>query len=113
MYLLFFGELKRLLSGFKDANIQPVSYASGTNEDGTVKIDWEILESSIEFKNDPSANIDGIPDDFGCVTAGFRGIYVSLRGHYSSFSHWKYFSTRRRSKNTSRARTWDRWRYWS
>ncbi len=78
IYIIFRGT-KKIVEWFKDANIQPVSYACGMNENGKVNISWQILEDSIDFANDTSTNIDRISDDFGLVIAGFRGIYVSLR----------------------------------
>lgn len=85
IYIVFRGT-KKIVEWFKDANIQLISYRDGTikNEDNTIEdkkidINWDILENPIEFKsNDISANIPA-KNDFGYVTAGFRGIYVSLR----------------------------------
>jgi hypothetical protein len=79
VYIVFRGT-KKIVEWFKDANIQLVSYADRMIVDDTFDIKkWQILENKIEFASDNiCANIPNA-DGFGCVTAGFRGIYVSLR----------------------------------
>jgi Lipase (class 3) len=79
VYIVFRGT-KKIVEWFKDANIQLVSYADRMIVDDKVDIKkWQILENNIEFASDDiCANIPNA-DGFGCVTAGFRGIYVSLR----------------------------------
>jgi hypothetical protein len=79
LYIVFRGT-KKMVEWFKDANIQLVSYADCEIDKKRVDMrKWEILENKIEFaSNDISASIPNV-NNFGCVTAGFRGIYVSLR----------------------------------
>ncbi len=81
IYIVFRGT-KKIVEWFKDANIQLVSYADGTSIIDNQKVDikkWQILEHPIEFAStDISASIPNV-NDFGYITAGFRGIYVSLR----------------------------------
>jgi predicted lipase len=79
IYVVFRGT-KKIVEWFKDANIQLVSYADRMIVDEKVDIKkWQILENNIKFASDDiCANIPNA-DGFGCVTAGFRGIYVSLR----------------------------------
>ncbi|MGG6240097.1 lipase family protein [Nodosilinea sp. AN01ver1] len=78
VYVIFRGT-KRFVEWFKDANVQLVSYRSSRDKnDKKVEIDDEIAEGIVQ-KNQSSLIIPNISDDFGFVTAGFRGIYVSLR----------------------------------
>ena len=79
IYIVFRGT-KKMLEWFKDANIQLVSYADCKIDDWKVDMKkWQILENPIKFASDDIlANIP-VENDFGSVTAGFRGIYVSLR----------------------------------
>ncbi|MDZ8064365.1 MAG: lipase family protein [Nostoc sp. DedQUE08] len=74
--VVVFRGTKRFIEWFKDVNIQLVSYRNSTEKNGPmVKATWDIAdgvtqESSSEI---PTTN------DFGDVTAGFRGIYINLR----------------------------------
>ncbi|WP_373545427.1 hypothetical protein [Chamaesiphon sp.] len=81
IYIVFRGT-KKIAEWFKDANIQLVSYADGTSIINNQQVDmtkWQILENPIDFAStDISANIPNV-NNFGYITAGFRGIYVSLR----------------------------------
>jgi Lipase (class 3) len=81
IYIVFRGT-KKIVEWFKDANIQLVSYADGTSIINNQQVDmtkWQILENPIDFAStDISANIPNV-NNFGYITAGFRGIYVSLR----------------------------------
>lgn len=78
VYIIFRGT-KRFIEWFKDANVQLVSYANGRDKnDKQVESDQEIVEGIVQ-KKQSSIAIPGFKSDFGFTTAGFRGIYVSLR----------------------------------
>lgn len=78
VYVIFRGT-KRFVEWFKDANVQLVSYTDSRDKNADkVEIDDEIVKNVVQ-KNQSSLLIPNIDDDFGFVTAGFRGIYVSLR----------------------------------
>ena len=78
VYVIFRGT-KRFIEWFKDANVQLVSYKDSRDKnDRRVEIDDEIAEGIVQ-KNQSSKIIPKIDDNFGFTTAGFRGIYVSLR----------------------------------
>ncbi|MCY7323046.1 MAG: lipase family protein [Phormidesmis sp. CAN_BIN36] len=78
VYVIFRGT-KRFVEWFKDANVQLVSYKNSRDKnDRSVEIDDEIAEGVVQ-RHQSSIIIPNIDDDFGFVTAGFRGIYVSLR----------------------------------
>jgi hypothetical protein len=75
VFVVFRGTL-RFIEWFKDANIELISYQDGTDRSQkNLPITWEIAEG-IRFDVRASAIVD---TDFGYVTAGFRGIYISLR----------------------------------
>ncbi|MFN6526878.1 lipase family protein [Nostoc sp. ChiSLP03a] len=74
VYVIFRGT-RGFVEWFKDANIQLVSLKDSTDKAGN-KVD--IIADGVVQKNQSSLIIPNI-DDFGFVTAGFRGIYVSLR----------------------------------
>jgi hypothetical protein len=81
IFVIFRGTMK-FIEWFKDANIQLVSYKDSTIKNHQtrekVEIKGEIADGVIQ-ENQSSVIIDNIDNDFGYVTAGFRGIYVSLR----------------------------------
>ena len=78
VYVIFRGT-RRFVEWFKDANIQLVSFNNSTNKKSEkVEINDDIAEGVVQ-KNQSSIIIDNIDNNFGFVTAGFRGIYVSLR----------------------------------
>ncbi|MBD2257427.1 hypothetical protein [Pseudanabaena sp. FACHB-2040] len=78
VYVIFRGT-RRFVEWFKDANIQLVSLNRSTDRNRQrVEIKGDIAEGVVQ-ENQSSIEIPGIDDDFGYVTAGFRGIYVSLR----------------------------------
>lgn len=78
VYVIFRGT-KQFIEWFKNANVQLVSYKNSRDKnDKRVEIDDEIAEGVVQ-RNQSSIIIPNIGDDFGFVTAGFRGIYVSLR----------------------------------
>lgn len=81
IFVVFRGTI-RFIEWFKDANVQLVSYRDSTVKDQEkkvlVKVNWEIAEG-VTQEDKSSVNIPNIDDDFGYVTAGFRGIYISLR----------------------------------
>lgn len=77
VYVIFRGT-RRFVEWFKDANIQLVTFNDSTDKDSErVEIKGEIADRVVQ-ENQSSLIIPNI-DDFGFVTAGFRGIYVSLR----------------------------------
>jgi hypothetical protein len=78
VYVIFRGT-RRFVEWFKDANIQLVSFKDSTDINSkSVEINDDIAEGVVQ-KNQSSIIIDKIDNNFGFVTAGFRGIYVSLR----------------------------------
>jgi hypothetical protein len=78
VYVIFRGT-KGFVEWFKDANIQLVSLKDSTDRSRkTVEIEGDIAEGVVQ-ENQGSIIIPNIGNDFGFVTAGFRGIYVSLR----------------------------------
>ena len=78
IYVIFRGT-RRFLEWFKDVNIQLVSFKDSTNRNHEkVEIKDKIAEGMVQT-NQGSIIIPNIDHNFGFVTAGFRGIYVSLR----------------------------------
>jgi len=78
VYVIFRGT-RRFVEWFKDANIQLVSFKNSTDRSSKkVEIEGNIAEDVVQ-ENQSSIVIPKIDNDFGFVTAGFRGIYVSLR----------------------------------
>ena len=78
VYVIFRGT-KRFVEWFKDVNVQLVSYKNSRDRnDERVEIDDEIAEGVVQ-RHQSSIIIPNIDNDFGFVTAGFRGIYVGLR----------------------------------
>ncbi|HLO51442.1 MAG TPA: lipase family protein [Kamptonema sp.] len=78
VYVIFRGT-RRFVEWFKDANVQLVSLKDSTDrENQKVEIKGDIADGVVQ-ENQSSIVIPSIEDDFGFVTAGFRGIYVSLR----------------------------------
>jgi predicted lipase len=78
VYVIFRGT-RRFVEWFKDANIQLVSLKDSTDRSREkVEIKGDIVEGVVQ-ENQGSIIIPEIKNDFGFVTAGFRGIYVSLR----------------------------------
>lgn len=86
VFVVFRGTIK-FIEWFKDANIQLVSYKDSTRRNKNiqqevkiekVEIKGQIAEGVIE-ENQSSVVIQHIDDNFGYVTAGFRGIYITLR----------------------------------
>ncbi|MEH1941477.1 MAG: lipase family protein [Nostoc sp.] len=78
VYVIFRGT-RRFVEWFKDANIELVTFNDSTNERSKrVEIKGEIADGVVQ-ENQSSLIIPNIDNDFGFVTAGFRGIYVSLR----------------------------------
>ncbi|MEH2051294.1 lipase family protein [Nostoc sp.] len=78
IYVIFRGT-RGFLEWFKDVNIQLVSFQDSTNRNHErVEINERIAESVVQ-ENQGSIIIPNIDHNFGFVTAGFRGIYVSLR----------------------------------
>lgn len=75
IFVVFRGT-RLFLEWFKDANIQLVSYKDGKDKDDR-EIDIEV--EGVKRKNQSSVTIENIDRNFGFVTAGFRGIYISLR----------------------------------
>jgi hypothetical protein len=74
---IIFRGTKRFIEWFKDANIQLVSYKNGARKNGErVKAIWDIAEG---FRENSSNETIPTAHDFGHITAGFRGIYISLR----------------------------------
>jgi len=74
---VIFRGTKQFIEWFKDANIQLVSYQNGTRKNGgRVKAIWDIAEG---FRENSSSETIPTTHDFGYTTAGFRGIYISLR----------------------------------
>jgi hypothetical protein len=68
---------KLFIEWFKDVNIQLVSYKDGTRRNGErVRAIWDIVDG---FREDSSSETIPTVNDLGYVTAGFRGIYISLR----------------------------------
>jgi hypothetical protein len=74
--VVVFRGTKRFIEWFKDANVQLVSYKDGMARGQRVKAIWDIAEGFSENSSDEAILTNG---DFGYVTAGFRGIYISLR----------------------------------
>jgi len=75
--VVVFRGTKLFIEWFKDVNVQLVSYKDGTRRNGQrVKAIWDIAEG---FKEDSSSETIPTTNDLGYVTAGFRGIYISLR----------------------------------
>lgn len=75
--VVVFRGTKLFIEWFKDANVQLVSYKDGTRRNGQkVKEIWDIVAG---FRADSSSETISTTNDFGYVTAGFRGIYISLR----------------------------------
>ncbi len=78
VYVIFRGT-RRFVEWFKDANIELVTFNDSTNERSKrVEIKGEIADGVVQ-ENQSSLIIPNIDNNFGFVTAGFRGIYVSLR----------------------------------
>lgn len=78
VYVIFRGT-RGFVEWFKDANIQLVSFKDSTDKGGKkVEIKGNIADGVVQ-ENQSSLIIPEIENDFGFVTAGFRGIYVSLR----------------------------------
>jgi len=78
IYVIFRGT-RRFIEWFKDVNIQLVSFKDSTNRNNEiVEIKDKIAEGVVQ-ENQGSIIIPNIDNNFGFVTAGFRGIYVSLR----------------------------------
>lgn len=77
VFVVFRGTIK-FIEWFKDVNIQLVSYKDSTRRNEKVEIKGVIVEGVIE-ENQSSKIIEHIDDNFGNVTAGFRGIYITLR----------------------------------
>jgi len=78
VYVIFRGT-RRFVEWFKDANIQLVTFKDSSDKDSKkVEIKGEIADGVVQ-ENQSSLIIPNIDNDFGFVTAGFRGIYVSLR----------------------------------
>jgi triacylglycerol lipase len=78
VYVIFRGT-RRFVEWFKDANIQLVSLKDSTDRrKQRIEIEGSIADGVVQ-KNQSSIIIPKIENDFGFVTAGFRGIYVSLR----------------------------------
>lgn len=81
IFVVFRGT-KQFIEWFKDVNIQLVSYRDSTVKDQEkkvlVEVNWEIAEG-VTQEDQSSVNIPNIDGNFGHVTAGFRGIYISLR----------------------------------
>lgn len=81
VFVVFRGTIK-FIKWFKDANIQLVSYKDSTRRNKNIRqeveIKGQIAEGVIE-ENQSSVVIQHIDDNFGYVTAGFRGIYITLR----------------------------------
>ncbi|MBD2093782.1 lipase family protein [Trichocoleus sp. FACHB-591] len=78
IYVIFRGT-RRFVEWFKDANIQLVSLKDSTDrKKQKVEIKEEIVERIVQ-ENQSSIVIPQIDNEFGFVTAGFRGIYISLR----------------------------------
>lgn len=75
IFIVFRGT-RLFVEWFKDINIQLVSYKSGKDKDDK-EIDIEV--EGVEQKNQSLVVIPNIDKNFGFVTAGFRGIYISLR----------------------------------
>lgn len=76
IYIVFRGT-RKFVEWFKDANIQLVSYKNGEGRNHErVDIKDPIVDNVVATNQ--SAKII-TQNDFGCVTAGFRGIYISLR----------------------------------
>lgn len=76
VFIVFRGTIK-FIEWFKDANIQLVTYKDSRRRNATVEIQEEIAEGIIQ-KNQSLTTIN-TKGDFGHVTAGFRGIYITLR----------------------------------
>lgn len=76
--VVVFRGTKKFIEWFKDVNIQLVSYKDSTEKDNgqTVKPTWNIVEG---VRENSLSEIIPTKNDFGYVTAGFRGIYISLR----------------------------------
>ncbi|MEH1828126.1 MAG: lipase family protein [Nostoc sp.] len=78
IYVIFRGT-RGFLEWFKDVNIQLVSFKDSTNRNNEiVETKGKIAEWVVQ-ENQGSIIIPNIDHNFGFVTAGFRGIYVSLR----------------------------------
>ncbi|MBD2243474.1 lipase family protein [Nostoc sp. FACHB-888] len=78
IYVIFRGT-RRFVEWFKDANIQLVTLNDSTDKySKKVEIKGETV-NQVVLENQSSHIIPNIDHDFGLVTAGFRGIYVSLR----------------------------------
>lgn len=74
---VIFRGTKLFIEWFKDVNIQLVSYKDGTRRNGErVRAIWNIADG---FREDSSSETIPTANDLGYVTAGFRGIYISLR----------------------------------
>lgn len=74
VYVIFRGT-RDFVEWFKDVNIRLVSF-----KDSTDKVDVkDDIANGVVQKNQSSLIIPNIDNDFGFVTAGFRGIYVNLR----------------------------------
>ncbi|MBG1241972.1 lipase family protein [Nostoc sp. NZL] len=78
VYVIFRGT-RRFVEWFKDANIQLVTFNDSTDKDSKkVEIKGDIADGVVQ-EDQSSHIIPNIDNDFGFVTAGFRGIYISLR----------------------------------
>lgn len=76
VFVVFRGTLK-FIEWFKNAKIALVSYQNGQQSlSDDLKKEEDIAEG-VRFNNTSSENIG--KEDFGRVTAGFRGMYVGLR----------------------------------
>lgn len=81
VFVVFRGTI-RFIEWFKNTNIQLVTYKDSKQKNNNiwekVEIKGEIAEGIIQ-ENQSSELINNIDDNFGYVTAGFRGIYTTLR----------------------------------
>ncbi|MEH1818148.1 MAG: lipase family protein [Nostoc sp.] len=78
IYVIFRGT-RGFLEWFKDVNIQLVSFKDSTNRNHQIVEIEEAIAEGVVQENQGSIIIPNIDHNFGFVTAGFRGIYVSLR----------------------------------
>ncbi|OYD98225.1 hypothetical protein CDG77_06840 [Nostoc sp. 'Peltigera membranacea cyanobiont' 213] len=78
IYVIFRGT-RGFLEWFKDVNVQLVSFKDSTNRNHEIVEIKDTIAEGILQENQGSVIIPNIDNNFGFVTAGFRGIYVSLR----------------------------------
>lgn len=80
VFIVFRGTIK-FIEWFKDVNIQLVSYRDSTRRNNNIREKVDIQGQIVDGVVEDNQSVTDIKTDgdFGYVTAGFRGIYITLR----------------------------------